>query len=58
MLLFRRGTERNPHRQVELLLANLPNLTAALLEGSIVVLDQTRVRIRSLPIDFEEPGKS
>ena len=50
VILFRRGTERRPRQQAELILANLPHLREALEKGSIVVFDQNRVRIRSLPI--------
>jgi len=50
VILFRRGTERRPQQQVRLILDNLSELHEALQEGSIVVFDQNRIRIRSLPI--------
>lgn len=49
LILFRRGSERRPNQQVELLLRNLPHIQEALEKGSIVVFKQHRIRIRSLP---------
>ncbi len=52
VILFRRGTERRPSQQVDLILGNLPHLREELEKGSIIVFDQNRIRIRSLPISL------
>jgi predicted nuclease of predicted toxin-antitoxin system len=50
IILFRRETGRTPLKQLDLLLANLAAISPAVEEGSIVVFDETRIRIRALPI--------
>ena len=50
VILFRRQTQRRPEQQLSLLLLNFPALLADLDAGSIVVFDQNRIRVRSLPI--------
>jgi predicted nuclease of predicted toxin-antitoxin system len=50
LILFRRGIERDPEKQARLVTANLPHLSEPLTKGSVVVFDQNRMRVRSLPI--------
>ena len=45
VILFRRSSQRKPEAQVALLLTN-----SFLDQGSIIVFEETRVRVRPLPI--------
>jgi predicted nuclease of predicted toxin-antitoxin system len=51
VILFRKQTQRRPERQLSLLLLNLDVLQEDLRRGAIVVFEQARIRIRSLPVN-------
>lgn len=57
VILFRGMIHRRTEKQVALMLTNLPGLIDDLLHGSIVVFEETRIRIRRLPIGGEEKAK-
>ena len=53
-VILLRHPYKKPGSQLALLLANLPTIREALEQGSVVVLEATRIRLRSLPIKKEE----
>ncbi len=50
VILFRHGFPRNPEKQVPLLLVNLPQIEQSLMEGSVIIFENKRIRVRCLPI--------
>jgi predicted nuclease of predicted toxin-antitoxin system len=50
VILFRHGSQHRPDAQAALLKNNLPQLTHALGDGCIVVIEPDRIRIRALPL--------
>ncbi|TKB81878.1 MAG: hypothetical protein E8D45_01465 [Nitrospira sp.] len=50
VILFRRLGQRRPEAQVALITSNLTKLSDALDHGAVAVFEETRLRLRSLPI--------
>lgn len=50
VILFRTSSPRRPEWQLKLLVANLESIGNLLEEGYIAVIEETRIRVRALPI--------
>ena len=55
VILFRRERPRRPEAQATLILGHLDRLASLLFDGAIVVIEESRIRIRRLPIVPDEP---
>lgn len=51
IVIFRRTSRRRPGLQVELLLKYLSEIEESLNQGSVVIIEETRIRVRPLPMD-------
>jgi predicted nuclease of predicted toxin-antitoxin system len=50
VVLFRHDPQRRGEQQSETLLANLPTIEHDLTDGSVVVIEPGRIRVRKLPL--------
>jgi predicted nuclease of predicted toxin-antitoxin system len=50
VVLFRHDPQRRPEQQSEALLANLATIERDLTDGSVVVIEPGRIRVRKLPL--------
>jgi predicted nuclease of predicted toxin-antitoxin system len=50
LIIFRRSTDRQPMKQLALLLANMKVIEEVVPSGAIVVFENSRIRVRQLPI--------
>jgi predicted nuclease of predicted toxin-antitoxin system len=50
LILFRGASLRRPEVQAQLMLEQLPRLVTDLARGCVVVLQENRIRVRTLPI--------
>ncbi len=55
IILFNTNYVKRPDQQLALLNLNLPNIEKALQQGSVVVFESTRIRVRKLPIGGSTP---
>ncbi len=50
VIIFRQTKNRKPVEQANLLISNLKEIKSSLESGSIVIIEDKRIRIRSLPL--------
>jgi predicted nuclease of predicted toxin-antitoxin system len=54
LILFRWPALRHPSDQVRVILENLPSIQEYLEQGSVIVIEETRLRLRTLPIHLKD----